>query len=73
MATMKAVRSLTAEETAKAAGFDMTLIEANLRCTYEQRALQHQAALDLALELQRVGERLRGGPESTPAKQGHGE
>lgn len=52
---------------AEAAGFDMSLIEENLRCSYEQRALQHQAALDLALELERIGRELRDGSHQTPA------
>ena len=41
------------------------LVEESLRCTYEQRAQQHQAALDLALEMERIGQQLRDRPEST--------
>ena len=35
------------------------LTEDNLRLSFEQRALQHQAALDLALEIERAGRKLR--------------
>ena len=41
-------------------GFDLSLINASLSHTYEKRALQHQAALDLALELEKIGRQLRG-------------
>ncbi len=41
------------------AGIDLALTEDNLRLSFEQRALQHQAALDLALEIERAGLRLR--------------
>ncbi len=34
------------------AGIDLALTDDNLRLSYEQRALQHQAALDLALTLE---------------------
>jgi hypothetical protein len=50
---------------AEAAGFDMSLIETSLGYTYEQRALQHQAALDLALELEKAGQQLRDRPQPT--------
>lgn len=49
----------TAIEVAAHAGIDLGLIDDNLRLTPEQRALQHQAALDLALEIERAGLRLR--------------
>ena len=51
--------SLTATEIAEAAGFDMSLVRESLRLSYEQRAIQHQAALDLMLEMERAGQRLR--------------
>jgi hypothetical protein len=51
--------SSTATEIAEAAGFDMSLIRESLGLSYEQRALQHQAALDLMLEMDRVGQKLR--------------
>ncbi|MBK7249861.1 MAG: hypothetical protein IPI06_02875 [Gammaproteobacteria bacterium] len=52
---------------AQRAGFDLSLIRESLRCTHEQRALQHQAALHLALELEAIGRHLRDGTESTAA------
>ncbi|KAF1713244.1 hypothetical protein CSC71_08840 [Pseudoxanthomonas sangjuensis] len=48
------------------AGIDIGLLEDNLRLTYEQRALQHQDALDLALALERAGRDLHERP-ATPA------
>jgi hypothetical protein len=50
---------MTAVEEAELAGFDLSLVEASLSCSYEERAVQHQAALDLALELEAIGQRLR--------------
>lgn len=50
---------MTAVEAAEFAGFDLSLIEASLSCSYEERAVHHQAALDLALELEAIGRRLR--------------
>jgi hypothetical protein len=46
-------------EEAARAGIDLSLIEASLGYSYDQRAEQHQAALELALELERVGRELR--------------
>jgi hypothetical protein len=60
-------KQLTATEDAQQAGFDPSLIEANLRCTYEERVLRHQSALDLMLELSRIGEDLRGRDQPTAA------
>lgn len=51
--------SLTATEIAESAGFDMSLVRESLGLSYEQRAIQHQAALDLMLEMERAGQRLR--------------
>lgn len=51
---------MTATEKAALAGFDLSLIELSLSYSYDKRAEQHQAALDLALELERVGRELRG-------------
>lgn len=34
------------------AGIDLSLIDESLRLTPEQRAIQHQAALDMALQLE---------------------
>ena len=44
---------------AERAGFDLSLVNENLRMSHEQRSLQHQAALDLALEMERAGRALR--------------
>jgi hypothetical protein len=43
----------------RGAGFDMSLVRESLRLTYEQRAILHQAALDLILEMERAGQALR--------------
>lgn len=51
---------MTATEEAARAGFDLSLIELSLSYSYDKRAEQHQAALELALELQRIGQELRG-------------
>lgn len=51
---------MTAAEEAARAGFDLSLIELSLSYSYDKRAEQHQAALELALELERVGRELRG-------------
>jgi hypothetical protein len=51
--------SPTATEIAEAAGFDTSLIRENLALSYEERVVQHQAALDLMLEMERAGQRLR--------------
>jgi hypothetical protein len=58
-------RPMTAAEEAARAGFDLSLIELSLSYSYDQRALQHQAALELALELERIGRELRDTPKST--------
>ena len=49
----------TATEIAEAAGIDMSLIRENLALSYEQRVIQHQAALELMLEMERAGQKLR--------------
>lgn len=56
----------TATEIAEAAGFDMSLIRESLALSYEQRILQHQAALDLMLEMERAGQRIRDAAASSP-------
>jgi hypothetical protein len=53
-----------ASKTLQEAGFDDGLIESNLRLTYEDRVLRHQAALDLALALEASGSKLRGRSET---------
>jgi hypothetical protein len=45
----------TAIEDAEKAGFDLSLMDASLSYSYEKRAIQHQEALNLALELERAG------------------
>jgi len=51
---------INAIEEAESAGFDMSLVDQNLTYSHEQRALNHQAALNFVLELQKAGRRLRG-------------
>ena len=43
------------EKEAEQAGFDLSLIEENLLCSHEQRALNHQQALMLADQLEKAG------------------
>ena len=52
---------------AERAGFDSSLIEESLALSHEQRAVQHQRALDLALEMERAGRVMRERPQSTTA------
>ena len=42
-------------EEARCAGIDLSLVEVNLRLTYEERALRHASALELALALKEAG------------------
>jgi hypothetical protein len=51
---------MNAIEAAEHAGFDMSLIEESLRRTPEQRALQHQAALEMALQLEAAYQSVKG-------------
>ena len=55
---------MTAIEEARRAGIDWSLIEVSLGYSYDKRAQQHQAALELALELERIGRELRGATQS---------
>jgi len=57
----------SAIEAAERVGIDLGLIDDNLRLSHEQRALQHQAALDLALEVERAGRKLRERPAGIAA------
>ena len=50
-------RTQAVEEAARA-GFDLGLIEDNLNLTYEQRAIQHDRALALVIELKHLREKL---------------
>jgi hypothetical protein len=50
--------TLSARTEALRAGIDLGLLEDNLRLSHQQRALQHQDALNLALALERAGRNL---------------
>jgi hypothetical protein len=59
-------------EVAERAGIDLSLIEESLRLTPEQRAVQHQVALEMALQLEAAyqlskGKRHDDGTQSTAA------
>jgi len=51
---------INAIEEAERAGFDMSLVDQSLTYSHEQRALNHQAALNFVLELRKAGRQLRG-------------
>ena len=55
---------LTAIREAERAGFDLSLLDANLSYSYERRVLLNDAALELAAEFERAGRRLHAAPES---------
>jgi hypothetical protein len=55
----------SAIEEAERAGFDLSLVEESLSLSYDRRALQHQEALNLALELEAAGRKLRERSESS--------
>ena len=42
-------------EDARRAGIDLDLLDSNLALTYEERALRHESALELVLELREAG------------------
>jgi hypothetical protein len=52
-------RPLDPIEEAERAGFDLSLIDESLSYSYEQRARHHQAALNLALEMENAGRQIR--------------
>jgi hypothetical protein len=52
-------RPLNPIEEAERAGFDLSLVDESLTYSYEQRALHHQAALNLALEMENAGRWIR--------------
>lgn len=63
---------MNAIQAAEHAGIDLSLIEESLRLTPEGRAVQHQAALDMALQLEAayhasIGKRHDDGTQSTAA------
>lgn len=53
--------SVSAWQEAEAAGFDMSLVEENLRMTPVARAQQHHQALNLALQLRAAVKARHGG------------
>lgn len=53
-------------EIAQKAGFDLSLVAASLRLSLEDRARQHDQALALVLEFDRIREARSEKPESTP-------
>jgi hypothetical protein len=60
--------AMTATEEAERAGIDMSLIDENLRLTPEQRALQHDSALELVIAMEAAGRQLRNAAHpTTPA------
>jgi hypothetical protein len=50
---------MTVLEDAKKAGFDLSLTKEGLLRSYEERAAEHQAALELALEVEMIGRKQR--------------
>src|ERR1700722_10625794 len=52
-------RPLNPIEVPELAAFDTSLVDESLSYSYEQRALYHQAALNLALEMESAGRRIR--------------
>jgi hypothetical protein len=44
--------AMSAVEKAKSLGIDLSLVDESLRRTPEQRAVEHQRALDMALQLE---------------------
>jgi hypothetical protein len=53
---------------AERAGFDLSLVDASLALSPEMRAAQHDQALALVLEFDRIREQRSEQPQSTPAK-----
>ncbi|MBC7983953.1 MAG: hypothetical protein H7Y02_08870 [Candidatus Obscuribacterales bacterium] len=56
---------MSAAEAAERAGFDLSLVDESLRCSPKERARQHQAGLEVALELETIGRQLRDRTQST--------
>ena len=54
-------------ESAVHAGVDISLIDDSLSRSYEERAVLHQEALNLALEMERAGNELRERRASSPS------
>jgi hypothetical protein len=55
---------------AENAGFDLSLVDASLRLTHEERARQHDQALSLVLEFDRIREMRGEEPEPATSKTG---
>ncbi len=53
-------------EEARRAGIDLDLLDTNLALSVAERWRQHDAALALALMLEKAGKKLRGELRSTP-------
>jgi hypothetical protein len=58
---------MNASRQAELAGFDLSLVAESLRRTPEQRAVQHQQALLLALGFERAGRQLHERTQQTAA------
>lgn len=52
---MTAAEKNAAIEEARRAGIDLSLIASKLACSYEERALRHESALELVMALQEAG------------------
>lgn len=61
---------MTASEAAELAGIDLSLIDESLRVSPQERAVQHQAALEIALQLESAyrASRQHDGTQSTSAE-----
>jgi hypothetical protein len=51
---------------AERAGFDLSLVEASLMVSHEERAKQHDQALSLVLEFDRIRQERNEQPQPTP-------
>jgi hypothetical protein len=58
-------RPTSAADEAERAGFDLSLVEESLGYSYEERAVHHQEALNLVLEMEKAGRQLRERDQST--------
>lgn len=54
-------------EDAERAGFDLTLVDESLRLTHEERTRQHDQALALVLEFDRIRDQRNAKSESSPS------
>ena len=58
---------VTPSQQAQQAGFDLSLVEASLRLSYEERLVQHQAALAWVLAAEKAGREMRERTQRTTA------